>query len=44
VMRPEHVFTRRSAVDFPDNLPLPARIFMIWLTILLWKREAESSG
>lgn len=43
-MRPEHAFTRRSAVDFPDDLPLPARIFMIWLAILLWKREAEASA
>src|SRR5688572_18702723 len=43
-MRPEHVFTRRSEADFPDSLPLPARIFMIWLTILLWKREADGSA
>jgi hypothetical protein len=43
-MRPDHLFTRRSAVDFPDSLALPARIFMIWLALLLWKREAESSA
>jgi hypothetical protein len=31
-------------IDLPENLPLPVRAFVIWLTVLLWKREAQAAG
>jgi hypothetical protein len=38
------VFSRRMKVDLPETLPLPVRIFVVWLTVILWKRDAEASS
>jgi hypothetical protein len=40
---PEGVFTRKAAVDLP-GLPLPVTLFLVWLTVLFWRRQADSSG
>ena len=40
---PEGIFTRRSKVDLPESLPLPVKIFIVWLTVILWKRDSEAS-
>ncbi|MDQ2640372.1 MAG: hypothetical protein M3Y79_07320 [Pseudomonadota bacterium] len=37
-------FTRRMNVDLPETLPLPVRLFVTWLTVLLWKRESDAAG
>lgn len=42
-IRPEHAFTRKAVIELPDEIELPVRIFMVWLTLLLWKREEESA-
>ncbi|MGE5559120.1 MAG: hypothetical protein ACM3WV_11025 [Bacillota bacterium] len=39
---PEGLFTRRAVVNLPEELPLPVRIFILWLTIVLWERESNS--
>jgi hypothetical protein len=31
---PEHLFTRRAIADLPTTIPLPLRLFMIWLVLL----------
>jgi hypothetical protein len=36
---PEGIFTRRAAVELPEAWPLPVRMFIIWLTVMLWKQE-----
>ena len=36
--------TRRALVDLPPDLPLPVRVFVIWLTVILWKRQAEAAS
>lgn len=36
------IFSRRMSVDLPETLPLPVRVFVTWLTIMLWRREANS--
>ena len=41
---PEGIFTRRATVDLPAVLPLAVRVFIIWLTLILWKREADSAA
>ena len=41
-LAPEGWLTHRARVDLPDYIPLPIRLFIIWLTILLWKRQAQS--
>ena len=43
MMEPRGVFTRRTDVDLPEELPLPVRVFMIWLAVVLWQRESGSS-
>lgn len=41
---PEWILTRRAAVSLPLDLPLPVRVFMIWLVLILWKRDDDSPG
>jgi hypothetical protein len=42
-LSPEGIFTRRAAVALPPTLPLTLRVFIIWLTVMLWKRD-EAAG
>jgi hypothetical protein len=39
---PEGLLTRRAAVNLPDELALPVKVFILWLAIILWKRESDS--
>ena len=41
---PEGIFTRRAAVDLPQTWPLPVRVFIIWLTVMLWKQDEGASS
>jgi len=41
---PEGTFTRKCIVDLPPDIPLAVRVFMIWLVIILWKRESDGSA
>ncbi len=41
---PENVFTRRAIVDLPENIPLAVRIFMVWLVMILWRRQQRQSS
>lgn len=43
-LSPEGIFTRRAVVDLPPTLPLPMKVFIIWLAVILWKRESEAAG
>src|SRR5262245_27793709 len=40
---PQRACYRDARIDLPVALPLPVRLFMLWLTLLLWKREADSA-
>jgi hypothetical protein len=40
-IRPAGVFTRKATLELPDELPLPVRVFVLWLTLILWKRQSE---
>ena len=42
-VRPENAFTRRAIIDLPVDIALPVRIFMVWLTLVMWKRDADAS-
>jgi hypothetical protein len=44
MLSPRGLFTRRAAVDLPENLPLSVRVFIIWLAVIIWKREADAQG
>lgn len=39
---PQGLFNRRAEVDLPEHLPLPFRAFVVWLALLLWKRDSDS--
>jgi len=39
---PRGIFTRKTSVSLPDELPLPVQMFVIWLT--LYQREADASA
>ncbi len=43
-VRPEHAFTRKAVIDLPAEIDLPVRIFMVWLVLVLWKRDEESAS
>ena len=43
-LAPKGAFTRKAAVDLPDELPLPVRVFIIWLVAILWKRDAAGAA
>jgi hypothetical protein len=32
-------FTREALADLPDGWPLPVRAFVIWLTMIQWRRD-----
>jgi hypothetical protein len=38
---PVSMFTRKARVDLPEELPLPIKVFLLWLTVILWKRNFE---
>ena len=39
---PKNAFTRKAAADLPQDLPLPVRLFIVWLTVISWRREQSS--
>src|SRR5262245_12372513 len=41
---PLNAFTRRCAVELPADISLPVRVFMVWLVIILWKRDSDSAA
>lgn len=41
-LSPESVFNRRAIADFPLVLPLALRVFIVWLSVILWRRKAAA--
>jgi hypothetical protein len=37
-------FTRRTLVELPDDLPLAAQVFVFWLALVIWTREAAAAS
>ena len=38
-IEPVNAFTNKATADLPDGWPLPVRAFVIWLTIIQWRRD-----
>jgi hypothetical protein len=38
---PLGAFTRRTAIDLPDDWPLPSRAFLFWIVFNVWKRPNQ---
>ena len=41
---PQGIFTKRSSIDLPADLPLAERIFVFWLAFLVWKRQESAAA
>lgn len=39
VLSPRGISRRRVAADLPEALPLPVKVFVIWLAVVLWNRD-----
>jgi hypothetical protein len=39
---PDSCFARRARVTLPDALPVALRLFVVWLAMLTWKRDADA--
>lgn len=39
---PAGAWTRRAVAELPDALPLPVQVFVVWLAVLLWKRDEDA--
>jgi hypothetical protein len=37
------LLSRRMNIALPEELPLPVRVFVVWLTVILWKRDFEAA-
>jgi hypothetical protein len=35
--------TRKAVVKLPDSLPTPVQIFLIWLALIMWKRDGDGA-
>ena len=38
------MWSRRATAMLPDTLPLPVRLFVLWLAVLVWKRDADAAA
>jgi len=38
------IFSRQATVNLPEDLPAPLKAFIVWLAVLLWKRDAATGA
>jgi hypothetical protein len=38
------MWSRRATATVPDTLPLPVRFFVLWLALLVWKRDDDAAA
>lgn len=38
------IFSTKSQADLPDNVPLAVQAFLIWLVIIVWRRQAATNA
>ena len=41
---PKTIFSRKCRGQFPDDLPIPACVFLFWLVVLMWRRQAADGS
>lgn len=42
-LSPAGFLSRRMNIELSEDLPLLIKVFVVWLTVLLWKRESEAA-
>ena len=40
-LSPRGFLSRRMDIELSEDLPLPIKVFVVWLTVLLWKRDSD---
>ncbi|MBV8673697.1 MAG: hypothetical protein JOZ33_09715, partial [Acidobacteriaceae bacterium] len=43
-IRPEGLLSRKATVSLPEVTPLSIQLFIVWLAIILWRREANAGA
>ena len=43
-LSPSGLLSRQMNIDLSDDLPLPVGVFIVWLTLILWKRDWDAAG
>jgi len=43
-VKPDSFLSRRTTADLPEDFPLPVRIFLLWLVIILWRRDDDAGS
>jgi hypothetical protein len=43
-VRPRTMWSRRATATLPDTLPVPVRLFVLWLAMLTWKRDDDAAA
>ena len=38
-VKPDSFLSRRTTANLPEDFPLAVRIFLLWLVIILWRRD-----
>ncbi len=41
---PEGALRRRAVLTLPEAFPLPVKVFVAWLTVLIWKRDSNGAA
>lgn len=41
---PRHMFTRKSTIDLPKDMPLEIQLFAFWLAVLMWRRQQNTAA
>jgi hypothetical protein len=44
IVKPDNFVTRRTTANLPEDLPLPVRVFFLWLVFILWRRDDRSAN
>jgi hypothetical protein len=39
-----YLFSRKCRAEFPESLPIPVCVFLLWLAVLIWRRQAAAAG
>jgi hypothetical protein len=43
-VRPARLFGRQARAELPEDMSLEVRLFVIWLTLMLWKRQQQAAN
>lgn len=43
-IRPTSPFRRHAIAQLPSSLPLPLRLFLVFLVLVIWKRQSDSAA